>query len=273
MKNKQKRKILYFLLILFIILFISIIIIVIYNNKKIIIYDNTKIDKISSYLNIDSRFYDGIINDININYEGINFSAINDIYINQQLASYIVKNIPSNTSYDSSNCSKCYKYFSNDDDIRFYDPTSIDSIYNELFNKDLKRIDQDDKIGFNIIYYNEDIDMYYINVETISTNNKYISIFKDYSYDSDKLYLDYYYTKVEYDDELDKDTDDNNNIRLYNIDNILIYELNYDEFFSEDGLVINQDNYINYFDVIRYEFSYNYEDNIFILDKLIRIEK
>lgn len=270
MDIKKSNKILWFILTLLIILFFTIIILVIYNNKKIVKYDDVEINKIVKYLDVNSRFYDGIINDIDISIDKIDVSLIDDIYFNKQIASYVITNVSSNSDYDKSKCISCYKYFSDDDDIRFYDVDTIDNIYKDLLGNDIKRINQDDKIGFNIIYYNEDIDMYYINIAFNSYDKNYISAFKEYSYDKDKLYIDYYYTKIEYDDIEDKN--ESNNIRLYNIDGILMNEVSYNEFYDEDGGVLDIDSYVEYFDIVRYELKYNYESKKFILDKIVRVE-
>lgn len=270
MDIKKSSKILYCLLIVFVILFLSGIILIIYNNKKVIKYDEIEIKRIVKYLDVNSMFYDGIISDIDIINNNVNVSLIDDIYFNKQIASYVITNVSSNSDYDKSKCISCYKYFSDDDDIRFYDVDTIDNIYKYLLGNDIKRINQDDKIGFNIIYYNEDIDMYYINIAFNSYDKNYISVFKEYSYNKDKLYIDYYYTKVEYDDMEDKN--ESNNIRLYNIDGKLMTEVSYNEFYDEDGGVLDIDSYVEYFDIVRYEFKYNYKSKKFILDKVVRVE-
>lgn len=270
MDIKKSSKILWSILILLIILFFIIIIFVIYNNKKIVKYDDIEINKIIKYLDVNSMFYDGIVNDIDVNFNGINVNNIDDIYFNKQIATYVITNISSNSDYDKSKCSSCYKYFSDDDDIRFYDTEVIDNIYNYLFGNDIKRINQDDKIGFNIIYYNSDIDMYYINIAFNNYDKNYVSVFKEYSYDKDKFYLDYYYMKIEYDNN--KDDNKDNNICLYNLDDFLISEVLSDDFFDEDGDIIDIDKYVDYLDVVRYEFNYNYKSKMFELNKIIRIE-
>lgn len=104
------------------------------------------------------------------------------------------------------------------------------------------------------------------NIAFNNYDKNYVSVFKEYSYDKDKFYLDYYYMKIEYDDNKD------NNICLYNLDNFLISEVLYDDFFDEDGDIIDIDKYVDYLDVVRYEFNYNYKSKMFELNKIIRIE-
>lgn len=264
MNVNKSSNILYYLLLFIIFLFVLVIGISINNSKKIIKYDDIKVNMIIDYLTVDSVYYDGIVNDVVIGFDGLDFNEIDNIYINKQIASYVIKNVNSNDNYGISDCSECYKYFSEDDDIKFYDVDDIDSIYRDIFGEDFKRINQDDYEGFNIIYYNENIDKYYINIAYNGDKPLVISECKKYGYDSDIFYIDYYYFKVEYDT-------DSNNINLYNIDNIFVSKLLYDDLF-DDNDVLKINNYINYFDVVRYEFKYDYSDKMYVLNKLFRME-
>lgn len=49
-------------------------------------------------------------------------------------------------------------------------------------------------------------------------------------------------------------------------------EVSYNEFYDEDGGVLDIDKYVDYLDVVRYEFNYNYKSKMFELNKIIRIE-
>lgn len=278
MNIKKDNKLLYISLIIFTILFASVVIYIVYNTKKIVLYDEYEINEISEILNVNSKFYDGIISDESIDYDRISFNDIDDISINKQIASYVITNVISNTDYNKDKCIECYKYFSDNDDIRFYDVEDIDNIYDKMFNGSLKKINQDDVIGFNIIYYNEKIDKYYINISFTSHKPNVLSIFKNYSYNKDMLYIDYYYFKIEYNSDMKINEDeniesDNVKIYLYNLDNIMTNELSYSDLFNSDNVAIKYEDYVSYFDIVRYEFKYDSNNEKFVLNGIRRLEK
>lgn len=270
--NSRKR-FLYVLLVFLIIIFISIVVIVVYYNNKIEKYDDYKINEISKYLKVNSMFYDGIQENLKTIDNSINIGEIDEIELNRLIASYVITNVVANNDYGYEECKDCYRYFSMDDNIKFYDVDSIDGIYNQLFDGQFKRITQNEIMDFNILYYNEDIDKYYINVIYDSYKPEIISEFKGYSYEDDKLYIDFYYSNVVY--EENNNGDDKNNeddvsekIYLYNMDDIMVTVLMYNDLYNEDNIMIEYDDYIEYFDIVRYVFGYDKDSNKYLLDEI-----
>lgn len=262
----KKKIFLYCMLVFLIILFISIIVIVILNNNKIEKYDDYKINEISKYLDVNTRFYDGIQENLKTLGNNIIINEIDDIELNKLIASYVVRNVVSNSDYGYDECNICFKYFPEYSNIKFYNLGDIDNIYYELFGKEFKKINQDDLIDYNVIYYNKDIDKYYINVAYNTYKPSILFEFKNYSYEDDMLYLDYYYSNVVYDEE------DKNKIYLYNINDFMVKELFYSDLYNEDNVVINYDNYVEYFDVIRYVFKYDKKIDKYLLNEIKILE-
>lgn len=273
---KKQRMILSILLVLFVLLFLLIIIFVIFDKNKIIKYDEYKINQINKYLTVNSMYYDGIQESLKGNDYNIDIVDLDYIEINKMIASYVITNIVPNKEYGYDNCKDCYKYFSRDDSIRFYDVDVVEKIYNDIFDGIFKRIAQDDIIGFNILYYNEDIDKYYINTVINDIKPKIISIYKDYIYEDDMLYIDYYYSNVGYGND-NNDSEKNNNeisekIYLYNINDIMVKELMYSDLYDDDNVISQYDNYIEYFDTIRYVFKYNKSSKKYLLTEVKLLE-
>ena len=120
-----------------------------------------------------------------------------------------------------------------------------------------------EKAGFDktrngkIVGVNSITNTYSVKVDGIVYNNvkpKIISIFKGYSYDDELLYLDYYYSNVSYDDN--KDNNDER-IYLHDMKNIVVKELMYSDIFDDDNVASKYDDYIEYFDTVRYVFKYD----------------
>lgn len=264
--EKIKRRMFY------IIMFTAIILTIIYGiffSNKTLKYDEKKINTISKYLLVNSIHYEGIQENFKKLSKVISIEDIDDIELNKQIASYVINNVVSNDYYRYDDCKECYKYFSINDNIKFYDVDVIEKIYNEMFNKKFKRITQEDVAGFNIIYYNDDINKYYINVVSMNEVPKNISIFKGYSYEDEMLYLDYYYSDIEYDDYKDKIE----KIYLNSIEGEMVKELMYNDLFDDDNIASKYDNYIEYFDVIRYGFKYDKKSKMYVLVLMQLLEK
>ena len=257
---KKKYSVLYILLVLLISLFIYILYVVIDNNRMVK-YDDYKINKISRYLEGNSLQYDGIQEKLKVVSHNIDISKLDDIELNKQIASYVISNLVPNNDYGYGKCLECYRYFSKDDNIKFYNREDVDNIYMELFGLELKKITQEDLISFNVLYYNKDIDKYYINIVYKSDMPEVILKFKDYKYDDNMLYMDYYYSDIMYDGI----ENDDNVIYLYDMNGMMVKEIKYDELFNTDREVIVDDAYIENLDVIRYVFRYDRKSKKYIL--------
>ena len=272
---KKKYRFLYVILALLIILFILIIVLVI-NDSKVVKYDEYKINQINKYLSINSMYYDGIQENLKTSKYNVDFSSLDSIEVNKMIASYVITNLIPNKEYGYDNCKECYRYFSKNDSIRFYDVDDIENIYNELFDGNFKKITQEELLGFNILYYNEEIDKYYVNVVINSVRPEIISMFKGYSYEDDMLYLDYYYSNVNYEES---DNEKNNvdlsskKVYLYNMNDIMVKEIIYSELFDDNNVVFNHDDYIEYFDVVRYVFKYDRKLKKYVLKNMLLLEE
>lgn len=264
--NRIKKKIFY------IVMFTAIILTIVFGlffSNRTLKYGEYKINIISKYLSVNSIYYEGIQGKIKELGNDIKINDIDDIELNKQIASYVINNVVSNNQYGYDDCKKCYKYFSVRDNVKFYDVDVIEKIYNEMFNGKFKRISQEDVAGFNIIYYNEDIDKYYINVVSMNELLKNISVFKGYGYENMMLYLDYYYLGIGYDDFEDlNNKEENEKIYLYDVNDIMVKELMYDDLFNEDNVPSKYNDYIEYFDVIRYVFKYDKTNKMYVLDSM-----
>lgn len=257
----KKRKILLISLItlLALVVILNIIIISYQKNDKI---DENTINQLTKYLEINSNYYDGLMQPLAEGLNTIEISKINNIELNKQIASYIITNLVPNVDYDYNNCPKCYKYFSKEDNIKFYNPKDVDNIYYSLFETELEKINQEDVTDVNTLYYNEEINMYYINVLNLNKKPSVVSKFKEYSYNKKELYLDYYYIQIEYDEE-------NNRMWLLNFNNVYSDdELKYDDIFDENNQIVNQDIYDQYFNTIRYTFNYDKTKQQYILSEI-----
>lgn len=229
-------------------------------------YDENKIMTISKYLSINSMYYEGIQENFKKLGNDIKINNIDSMDLNRQIASYVVSNVISNDQYGYSECSECYRYFSKNDNIKFYDVDVIEKIYNDMFNEKFIRITQEDVIGFNILYYNNDIDKYYINAvyeNYVPTN---VSVFKRYGYENKTLYLDYYYLNIKYDERNDKEAIEK--IYLHNFNDELVKELMYNDLFDDDNVASKYDNYLEYFDIVRYVFKYDKKNKMYVLDSM-----
>ena len=267
----KKKKILLSLLIFLILLFISIIIFVVINNNSVVKYDDYKISKISNYLKVNSMIYNGLQENLKTSGLNIKIDDIDDIEINKMIAAYVVFNVASNSEYSYDNCNSCYRYFSKDDNIRFYNVSDVEKIYNELFDGEFKRITQEDIIDFNVLYYNSDIDKYYINVVYNFNKPSIIFEYKGYENENDMLYLDYYYSSIMYDETIDKN--DAKKIYLCDINGNVLEELDYGDIFNGDNVLYNYDDYIDYFNIIRYGFKYNKKANMYEMIEISFLEK
>lgn len=272
---KKKYRFLYVILALLIILFILIIVLVI-NESKVVKYDEYKINQINKYLSINSMYYDGIQENLKISKYNVDFSSLDSIEVNKMIASYVITNLIPNKEYGYDNCKECYRYFSKNDNIRFYDVDDIENIYNELFDGNFKKITQEELLGFNILYYNKEIDKYYVNVVINSFRPEIISMFKGYSYNDNMLYLDYYYSNVNYEeDSNEKDNIDESSEKtyLYNMNDIMVKEIIYSDLFDDNNIPSNYDDYIEYFDVVRYVFKYDRKLKKYILKNMLLLEE
>lgn len=262
--NKEKtttilRKSLILLLIILIATAIIITTIFLYHFLNTNQLTESEITQLSKCLEINSNYYDGIIESTNTT-TNIKVSQISDLELNKQIASYVITNIIPNIDYDYNTCPTCYKYFSQDDTIRFYNPEEINSIYEKTFGKPLKKITAEDVVANNIIYYNKEINMYYINIIPLNTKPNIISKFKEYIKNNNEMYLDYYYLKIEYQDD--------NRIFLLDHTNNYSNQLYYNEFFDENNQIININNYLDYFDTIRYTYTYNKTTQTYTLNNI-----
>lgn len=261
MKNSitSKRTILIIISILLSILIISLLSVVII--KKDSKYSEDKINRIVKYLEINSYYYNGLPEELKKGDMLVKISSLSNNDLNRQISSYIITNLVPNIEYDYNNCPKCYKYFSKDDNIKFYNPNEVENIYKELYGKNISKITQEDIIDYNILYYNNDINMYYINILYLNTKPTIISSFKEYKYKNNKLYLDYYYTNIDYNEE------DNLNIKLVNLNNSF-EEIEYNDIFDDNNQIINFDKYSKYFNTIRYTFIFDKKDKIYKLEEM-----
>ena len=259
----SKRRLLIVCLVIILVLIVLISGIVFIRGKNNYLYDEYKIYNLSNYLNINSYFYDGITDYLKDGDNSFRVSDMDSLDLNRLVGSYAITSVAPLVSDEIDKCRECYKYFSSDDNIRFYKASDIDNIYRDIFGSDMKRITQDDVVGFNTLYYNKDLDMYYINVSYTNMRPKVITKYKGYSYDKGVLYLDYYYGRISYDDE------DNEKISICDMRDVNVLEVNYYDLFDSDNMIYDLDKYKNYFDIVRYVFNYDKNKKIYYLDSII----
>jgi len=280
----KRRNILIILLIFFVMLALALIIFV--KKNSYFKYDNDKMYLISTYLNTNSSVYEGLYNKLEFN-NSLSINELDDIEINKIVASNLILTNKNDPKYNYDKCVDCYKYFSKFDNMKFYSPEVVDEISLLLFGRTLTKINQDTYSSYNVLYYNYDIDMYYTNV--IYLENDYSQIFelKEYKQKKEYLYFDYYFVNVynqdsyieeevilDDEDDLEEEILENLNlISLYDVNkNIVVQNINYFDLYDENGMLVSYENYIEYFDVIRYSFKYDRKLKQYVFDTITILE-
>lgn len=256
-KEKNSIKTFVICLIISILTIVGITIIVLLNNYPKA--DENQMIKISQYLKSNSVFYDGLHKKLEEK-ETIYLADIDDLEKNKAVAAYLITEGNASDKYNYDNCKECYNEFSKYDNIYFYNPKDVEDISTTIFGENIKKITQNDLISYNILYYNKQINMYYMNIVYLRDYANSVFEPKEYKQEKNHLYFDYYYGSI---------ISNNNSISITKINGLpLISNINYKDLFENETSPLNYLIYKDNYQVIRYSFKYNKKEKNYILDSI-----
>lgn len=223
-------------------------------------YDNNKIRTISDYLIVHNNMNTGTI-DMLKNSDKVD---ITDDMVIRSIVSYLYYNGFYDASYNKDICSSCYKGFLDNDRVVFFKGDTVDNISLNLVGRVIKwNIYKDGDRSYNTLYYNKELNVYYIVVNEENKELYPVMKLKSFYKNGKVLNISYYYGYIK--EELNDFDNSDNKISLFDIKNNLINS-------NSDLFVNNEFNFSKYnknLNIIKYVFKWNKVSEVYELKELI----